>query len=454
MQFFEKNKAIFVIAISVILYFLFAYFLERTQFHTLSFLWCALFAGFYILMQQKNNTFYTLAITAILFRFIFLLSTPNLSQDFYRFIWDGRMLFNGFNPYLHLPETFIQQNLQPIAQTQALYEGMGVLNGSHYTNYPPLNQLCFFIAALFAGKSIFGATVVLRIVIILADIGILYFGKKVLEHLNLPVKNIFWYFLNPFIIIEMTGNLHFEPVMLFFLVFAFYKLQEQKWIWAGILLACSIAVKLIPLLFLPLFVQWFFRNDGNSVDSKNRKLGRLICFYTLIIGTTLLLFLPFYTTTLIDNYSKSVGLWFGKFEFNGSLYYVFREIGYAFRGYNEIAIIGKITAFLTIAYLLYRALFKKAAKGIPLYTSLLFGISFYYFTTATVHPWYIATPLILAVFTTYKFPIVWSFLLFLTYQTYTNSHWTENLWFVWIEYLLLFSFLTYEVYSKSKPQKI
>ena len=199
MSFFKKYSTLLVIILSVICYFFFAYFLERTQFYIVSFLWIALFSGFYLLLQNKNSSFKNLIIVAILFRFIFLFATPNLSQDFYRFIWDGRMLLNGFNPYLSLPETFIQLNLQPIAEASTLYHGMGELNGSHYTNYPPLNQFCFFIAALFASKSVFGSVIVLRVLIILADIGILYFGIKLLERLNLPIKNIFWYLTADFI---------------------------------------------------------------------------------------------------------------------------------------------------------------------------------------------------------------------------------------------------------------
>ena len=269
MSFFKKHSTLLVIILSLVFYFFFAYFLERTQFYIVSFLWIALFSSFYLLLQNKNSSFNTLLIVAILFRCIFLFATPNLSQDFYRFIWDGRMLINGFNPYLSLPETFIQLNLQPIAEASILYDGMGELNGSHYTNYPPLNQFCFFIAALFANKSIFGSIIVLRVLIILADIGILYFGKKLLERLNLPIKNIFWYLLNPFIIIEMTGNLHFEPVMLFFLIWALYKLHQQQWILAAILIGCSVSVKLIPLLFLPLFFQWFISQDKNGTEIKN-----------------------------------------------------------------------------------------------------------------------------------------------------------------------------------------
>ena len=468
MSFFKKYSTLLVIILSVICYFFFAYFLERTQFYIVSFLWIALFSGFYLLLQNKNSSFKNLIIVAILFRCIFLFATPNLSQDFYRFIWDGRMLLNGFNPYLSLPNTFIQLNLQPIAEAATLYDGMGELNGSHYTNYPPLNQFCFFIAALFGSKSIFGSIIVLRVLIILADIGILYFGKKLLERLNLPVKNIFWYFLNPFVIIEMTGNLHFEPVMLFFLVWALYKLHQQQWILAAILIACSVSVKLIPLLFLPLFLQWFIfpnkngREINNYEDPKKFILSKfslfnivkLSLFYIIILTTTILLFLPFYTSELIGNYSSSVSLWFKDFEFNASFYYIFREIGYLFSGYNEIAFIGKTTVVLSVLFLLYVTFFRRNKTFVQLITVMLFGLCFYYFTATTVHPWYLATPLILCVFTKYKFPIIWTLVIILTYQAYANNPWKENLWFVFIEYLIIFSFLIYEILYQLKLKKL
>jgi alpha-1,6-mannosyltransferase len=466
MSFFKKHRNVFAIILSVICYFFFAYYTERTKFYAVSFLWFSLFGLFYLLIKNKNSSFTTLVVIALLFRLIFLFAIPNLSQDFYRFIWDGRMLLNGFNPYLSLPETFVQQNLQPIAETTKLYNGMGELNGSHYTNYPPLNQLCFLIAALFAGKSIFGAVLVLRSIIILADIGILYFGKKLLKRLNLPVKNIFWYFLNPFIIIEMTGNLHFEPVMLFFLVWALYKLHQQKWIFAAILIACSVSVKLIPLLFLPLFFQWFVnkndfkqnekpqsQNEQTSFKNLAFKIVKLSLFYLIVLTFTLLLFLPFYNSELIGNYSNSIGLWFRSFEFNASFYYIFREIGYNFRGYNEITFISKITPVLTLLFLLYLSFFKQNKNIVQLMTGMLFGLCFYYFTATTVHPWYLATPLILCVFTKYKFPIVWSLVIILTYEAYANNPWQENLWFVFIEYLIVFSFLIFEVFQELKVKK-
>jgi hypothetical protein len=466
MSFFVKNRIGLVTLTSTILYFLFGYFLERTEFYTFSFLWVFLFGCFYILMKKNTISFNNLVGISILFRLIFLFSIPNLSQDFYRFIWDGRMILEGFNPYLSLPETFIQQGQFPISQASELYTGMGELNGSHYTNYPPLNQVCFLIAAFFANKSIFGSIIVLRLIIILADIGSIYFGKKLLENLNLPIKNIFLYALNPFVIIELTGNLHFEPVMIFFLIWGFYKLQQQKWLVSAILISCSISIKLIPLLFLPLFFQWFTRKEvlansaQQSLSDKKTILNRitqknwipsfvgfkkLIIFYFIIIVTTILFFLPFYTSELIENYTNSVGLWFKEFEFNASFYYIFKEIGFLFRGYNEIAIIGKITPILTIIFLFTISLFRKNKTEIELITALLFGICFYYFTSTTVHPWYVATPIILSVFTKYKFPVIWSFVVFLSYQGYSNLLWKENLWFVGVEYFVVFSFLIYEI---------
>ncbi|MCG1036151.1 mannosyltransferase [Polaribacter sargassicola] len=450
MLFFKKNKDILLIFISVLLYFYFAYFLERTAFNKLLFLWFSLFGCAYFLIKSKTISTSTLTGLVILFRLIFLFASPNLSQDFYRFIWDGRMILEGLNPYLSLPETFIQQNLMPIAEASELYNGMGEMNGSHYTNYPPINQLCFLIAALLSSKSIFGATIVLRSIIILADVGILYFGKKLLKKLNLPVKNIFLYALNPFIIIEMTGNLHFEPVMLFFLIWSFYKLHQQKWIWAAILLACSISVKLIPLLFLPLFYQWFVNKKENFI----KRHYQLIAFYAITLTTILVLFLPFYSSEFINNYANSVGLWFRNFEFNASFYYIFREIGYLFRGYNEIAIIGKITPVITILFLLIITFFRKNKTEKQLITALLFGLCFYYFTATTVHPWYLATPLILSIFTKYRFPVIWSLVIIFSYQAYANTPWQENLWFVTLEYLILYGFLFLELRKTSKIIKL
>ncbi len=449
-------------------YFAFAYNLIRTDYIKLITLYSTVFFIFYKLVQLLKNHPSFLIWMAFIFRAVFLFSIPNLSQDFYRFIWDGRMILEGYNPYLFTVESFININKFPVYQAQELYLGMGELNASHFTNYPPLNQLFFALAALFAGKSILGSVVVMRLLIITADFGTFYFGKKLLQDLNIPTSNIWWYILNPFIIIELTGNLHFEGVMIFFLVWSLYLLQRGKWQFAAIIFALSISVKLIPLIFLPLFLQWFLNQNSSSRSSANNTntlslnhqktgligLKNLIMFYTLIGLFTLLLFLPFYSEVFITNYSKSVGLWFGKFEFNASIYYIARAIGYLFRGYNEIAIIGKITPIVVLLFVLAISLFKNNRTSLSLISGMLLALSFYYFTATTVHPWYVATLLILSVFTNYKFPLVWSFAIILSYLAYSNSTNSENLWIITIEYLIVYSAFAWDTFKNKKAMKI
>ena len=440
----QKNKTIILSSLSVLIYFLMAHCLDRSNFTQLITQYFILFILFlYFIKKEKNNVTFLVAI-AIIFRLIFLTAIPNLSQDFYRFIWDGRMMLKGLNPYLHLPETFINQGYAPINQATELYSGMGALNGSHYTNYPPINQLKFFIAALFNNSSIIGSIIALRLQIILADIGIIYFGKKILEKLKLPVHNIFLYALNPFIIIELTGNLHFESVMLFFLVWSLYLILQKKWSLAALIFSLSVAVKLIPLLFLPLFYQWFTK------DEKRKGILNFLSFGAIIIGINMLLFLPFLSSDLLDKYLSSVGLWFQKFEFNASLYYIARALGTLFRGYNEIAIIGKTTPVIVVIFLLIITLFRKNKSPQQLITALLIGISFYYFTTTTMHPWYLTTLVILSVFTNYRFPIVWSVVIVLSYQAYANIPWKENLWLIALEYLVVYGFLLWEILQIKK----
>ncbi len=489
-SFFQQHKIPLLLAFASVLFYLsFAYDLVRTDYTKLITIYIALFFLFYMLIQITKHNIKLLTGIAFVFRAVFILAIPNLSQDFYRFIWDGRMILEGINPYLYTVDSFISNGNFPVAQAQELYQGMGDLSAGHYTNYPPINQLCFIIAGLFTGKSILGATIILRLIIIGADFGTLYFGKKLLKKLNLPVHHIFWYILNPFIIIELTGNLHFEGLMIFFLIWSLYLLYAGKWQWAAVILALSISVKLIPLLFLPLFYQWFtstplrnqkkenaftnlltvFKDRLKGKQSNTNKIttsplvltndvikgtAKLISFYSIVLLISILLFAPFYASEFVTNYTETVALWFQNFEFNASLYYVARTIGYTFRGYNEIAIIGKYIAYIVIFFVLLLTFFRKNKTPIQLITALLIALSFYYFTATTVHPWYVATLLILSVFTKYKFPLVWSFMIMISYLAYANTDNTENLWIIGIEYIVVYAVFIWEVFFKYSEKEI
>ena len=445
---YHKIPLLFIL-LSSIFYVSFAYDLVRSDTSKLLLLYIALFVFTIQIVKTTGFYFRLLVVSAILFRLLFLFAIPNLSQDFYRFIWDGQMILNGFNPYLTTPNFQMEMGMLSGFPNQVeLYEGMGALSASHYSNYPPLNQLCFVLASMFPGQSILSSVIGLRLIIIAADLGTLYFGKKLLERLKLPVNRIFWYILNPFIIIELTGNLHFEGVMIFFLVWSLYLLHSGKWKWAAVVLACSISIKLIPLMLLPLFFWWFVKKEHLFSGIKT-----LSFFYIIIALVTLLLFLPFFSLDFMTNYSKTVGLWFGDFEFNASFYYLFREMGYMITGYNEIGIISKILPIVSISIILSLSFLRNNNTISKLAESMLLAFAFYLFFSTTVHPWYIATLVILCVFTDYKFPLVWTLVVVLSYFAYANIANTENLWIVALEYGVVFAVLIWEILKLDLTKK-
>jgi len=383
---------------------------------------------------------------------IFIGVIPNLSQDFYRFLWDGRLFLQGVNPYHITPESYIDgssmiSSTTSITQAQDLVNGMGSLNASHFSNYPPVNQLLFAITAIFAGKSILGSTILLSLINIMADLGILFIGRKILKLLGKDPKWIFWYFLNPFIIIELTGNLHVEGVMLIFLVWSIYLLIKNRWILAALVLGLSISVKLLPLLILPLFFQWFLKKENPLKGWK-----KLIIFYIITLGAFVISFLPFISTKVISHYLGTIGLWFQDFEFNASVYYIIRWIGFKIVGWNIIETVGVILPIIVFLFIISMSIFRKNKEMLHLMTAMLFSVSFYFLLATTVHPWYIATPLLLSVFTNYRFPILWSFVVMLSYAAYGESGFHENLWFVGIEYVVVISFFLWEVSRKNRVE--
>lgn len=450
-----------LLILSVAGYLFFEYSLDRFDFVKLLFLYSGLFFCAWRIIEYSKFNFWVLGGIGIVFRLLFLVAIPNLSQDFYRFLWDGRVLLQGFNPYLFTPEQFLgttdvgfNKLSLTIAESQKLRNGMGDLNASHFSNYPPVNELFFLIAGLFAGKSILGSAIVLRILIICADLGVLYFGKKLLERLQLPIKNIFWYFLNPFIIIELTGNLHFEGVMLLFVIWSLYLLHQGNWFWAAVLFGVSVSVKLLPLLLLPLF----FGFDSPQPTARTfwtfKNLKRITLFYLVILGTVVLTFAPFLSSEFISNFTTTIGLWFGNFEFNASVYYIVRWIGFQTVGWNIIGAVAKVLPVVTVVILFLMGLFRSNKNTQQLITGMLLGVSIYFLLSTTVHPWYVATPLILSVFTRYKFPIIWSLMVMLSYAAYGADGFSENLWLVAVEYVVVIGYANWEVYKISSPKEV
>lgn len=431
--------SILLVVTAIVFYGAFGYDLVRSDFFRLLSLYVALFFVSYKLIQIHKTNFWFLAGVALVFRLVFLFAIPNLSQDFYRFIWDGRLMMQGLNPYLSTPKEFISSgNYSIVSQAQQLYDGMGNLNASHFTNYPPVCQWIYAVAGLLAHKSILGSVIVMRLFLIAADFGTLYFGKKLLEKLNFSAHRIFLYILNPAIILELTGNLHFEGLMVFFLIAFLYFLFHKKWLLSAVFIGLSISVKLVPLILLPTLFNYFRKQE-------HLNLQKLLVFYGLTALTISVTFLPFLSGRFMENFIGSVGLWFHKFEFNASVYYVIRWLGFKFVGYNIIYFSGIVLSIITFLGVMRLSFYRKNNSLKKLITSMLWAFSLYLLLATTVHPWYLVTLLGLSIFTRYKFPLVWSLMIVLSYFAYGTDGFHENLAVVALEYIVVIGVFLYEV---------
>jgi hypothetical protein len=426
----------------LIVYGILAYFTSRADFYALFSLVTFSFVLTYVLLEKTSISIKKLFVLSVLFRVVFIASIPFLSQDFFRFIWDGQLVVNGMNPYANTVDFYFDTNqTQIIENAKLLKDGMGDLNAGNYSNYPPLSQFIYAVCAFLSRGSIVGFIICLRLILIAFDVVFVVFARKLLKLLDKNEKLLFWYVLNPLCILEITGNLHLEGVMIALFVASVYVLVKYKIILSSVLLSLSVSAKLLSLVFFPFMLKHIYSNF------KSKPKQSLLIYAAGFTISLVLQFLIFFDPVRSTNFLSSVSLWFTSFEFNASVYYVFRWIGYQIVGWNIIKIYGLLfpIAFILIYGIL---LFRTKTTVQSLFAVFLMVLTVYFLLSTTIHPWYVLFPLALGVFANYKFPIVWSFVVFLSYYTYRDGNVQENMGLLGLEYGILFLAIGYEIYTK------
>lgn len=421
-----------LVLISALVYYYFAYELDRTHFYEVLLGFSITFIAYALLIKQatqKDIRYYQYL--GIGLRAIFLLSIPSLSDDYFRFIWDGQLIMNGISPFDYLPAEV------PVDFPNKEELLVGMNSPEYYSIYPPIAQLVYFLGVLISPNSIWGSIVSMRMFILLAEVGSIFLIPKLLSNLKLNPNNSLWYILNPLVIVELTGNLHFEAIMLFFLLGALYLMVANRKMASSVIWALSAGTKLIPLVFLPALFRKY-------------KFGELFLIYGSVVLSFLLLWLPFYNGELIPHFLESFNLYFKSFEFNASLYYIVRWLGYEATGYNIIGVAGQYMPKIALVIMLLLMLRKSNVDWQKIFESLFFAISIYYLFAFIVHPWYICSVLFLGVFTRYKFAILWSFLATLSYWAYQTSAYEENIFLIAFEYIAVIAFFAFEFFKKKQ----
>lgn len=411
------------------LYIQLAFFTVRTNSTVLIGAFTLLFL-FYLLLVRSVLSFRVLLLFGIVYRLIFVFSIPALSDDFFRFFWDGILIINRINPFLYVPSDIIENPAINIPELRnALFTALN--SPEYHTIYPPVSQFVFWISAYLGEGNIFKAVLIMKSFIFFAEMGIIYLLWSLLKFYKLKKEFTLFYILNPLIIIELIGNIHFEALMIVFVLLAVFYISHRQWIGGAMAFALAIASKLTPLLLLPFVL-------------KRLKLRKSILFYMLTFLLALLTFYPFMGQELVHGMLSSLGLYFQKFEFNASIFYIIREIGLWAVGYDVIQTAGVVLGLLTFIFVVLLALYENTNKQhLP---GIFIWPLFIYFTFSTiVHPWYAAPLVAFCLFSRYRFPIVWSYTIFLSYIGYTATGFQEQTWVLWVEYLSVFGVMIYEI---------
>ncbi len=382
------------------------------------------FVSYFVFNLKIKGSLTQLFFIGLLFRLVFVWGEPRLSDDYYRFIWDAKLVVEGVSPYEELPTEFIPDLLFPANNKLNLVLQMN--SPGYYSVYPPLQQL-FFLPAGFA-DSLPKSILILRMIILIGEILLFYFLMK-----SVQLSGLSWIWLNPLWIIEVNGNLHFEGWMLTFVAGGIYLLRKNKNLLSALLFSLAAGLKLVPLLILPMIKKW--------KGMKNAIFISVVAFVLFIIPFILFIY-PYQ-----DNFFQSIDLYYHKFEFNASFYFLLKWLGFQFSDLHPIVYASQI--LITIFLLVYAYLFfsKDGKKEPSFLLNITIAFSVYYLLATTVHPWYILTVLFFSVLSGKVFGIVWSGLVFLSYAAYAND---ETLYYsmVALEYSVLFVFMYMEFKSK------
>lgn len=414
-----------------------SYGLIRTNFTQLLIGYVLMFALYILMIQHAKSEDISYRRVwlpiLILVHFIPVLALPNLSDDYFRFVWDARLFAMGINPFDHKPISLISQ-LDP-----SMLRLSGQLNSmEYYSVYPPWNQAVFQLGVSIFPENIYGSVVVMKSLLAGSQLAGTYFVFLLARQLNLPRETALWYGLNPLVVLELSGNLHFESLMITMLLLCLLLIIRGNIVLAAFAFSGAVLSKLHPLMLLPFIVKYLGWRKGG----------------TFTVSTAIFIFMASLPFTLpldqswnrLANIGESLSLYYQTFEFNAGIYNVFRWIGYHSYGYYNIDVVGKVMATFTLLALVYYWITMKADLYGMVLSWYLAYLAYILFST-TVHPWYILPLLPLALLLRMRMPIGWSGLIVLSYFAYSQLYWHENFYLLALEYTCIFVLLYFDLKS-------
>jgi alpha-1,6-mannosyltransferase len=336
-----------------------------------------------------------LALAAV-WHFQFLRMPPGFDDDIHRYVWDGRVQRLGYNPYILIPSDPAFAGLHT-SETRTLN------NPEVPSPYPPGAQL-FFRAV----TAIHESTFALKVAFVICEMAIVFVLLDVLRRTQQGGHWVLAYAWHPLLATEVAGSGHVDIVgVLLLLVSAAALLRRWRAV-AAIAFALAVAVKLLPIVLLPLYWKRVRLRDG------------------VLAATVLgLLYVPFLDHGRIA--FGSLGTYVQRFRFNGPVFATFERV----TAPQVVAALAVLVGLLTAMWMRRRsAEWSSDAFAWPMAASLL--------CAPVVYPWYMLWLLPFARSVTTLPIITWTVSIIPTYYVWhlrrLGRPWVIADWVLLLEY--------------------
>jgi hypothetical protein len=223
-------------------------------------------------LERDRPPLATLWIFAVLMRLPLLRHPPTLSDDVYRYIWDGHLLTRGISPYAQPANSALLD-----AYTNPL---RGLVNHNWMASpYLPVAQLYSALIEWLAPLS----PLAFQASALVFDLAVGWLVISLLRRAGLPARRVLVYLWNPLVAVESAHGAHVDYLMLFFMLLAFWVLEREdptsadqgrsgfvnsggriqmpaRQIASGLALGAAVLIKLAPVLIAPLLLRrWGWR---------------------------------------------------------------------------------------------------------------------------------------------------------------------------------------------------
>jgi len=347
----------------------------------------------------------------IMFRTTLIPTTPTTSPDVYRYIWEGKVISNGYNPYEYSPDASQLTDLRDDLYSKVTFKNLPTI-------YPPAAQLIFLASYSLTGNSLTG----LKLIYLLCEILTMIFLLKLLILKGKNPNLILLYAWLPLPVMEYFVNAHIDAAGIMFLVMFLYFLEKGKMLSSVFAFTLAFLTKLYPVFLIPLLV-------------KKLRAQRFMYFVLIFVFTSILFYYPFINGG--QSVTKMLSIYANKWEFNASVYYILTAL---IPDRETARLICGILLFISIGYIAsYYRDFVKGAFGVLLAVVIL---------SPVVYPWYLGW--ISAVNPFAGFYSVLSLLFTVNLSNFTplGKVWHEYFPVIFTEYAIFFVLFAYDLYHQ------